>query len=164
MRGLSRRALIGSLLAATALPATGAEPLVVTDAAGVRTPLAALVGGGPRVLHLWATWCAPCLAELPDLARTLDDNPDLAQHIVIVSVDSAPFETVAAFLDERLGIALPTRKIAAGNPGLVYAIRGYPVTLFIGADGTVKDRVTGPLDWSAADTLERVRAHVGAAR
>lgn len=162
MAPLTRRAaLLGLLMAGTA-PALGAEAVRVVDAAGVESDLAALTAGRPAVLHLWATWCAPCVEELPRLAAMREANPDLAEGIVIVSVDSAPYERVAAFLQERLSLSLPTLKVVAGNPGLAYGLMGYPSTLLLAPDGTILDRETGSLDWTSPAVVARLRAHLGA--
>lgn len=56
------------------------------DAAAVHR-LVAAQKGHPVLLNLWATWCAPCLAEFPELIRLAHDRPDLV--IVSVSIDDA---------------------------------------------------------------------------
>ncbi len=157
--GFTRRGVLG-LLAASAVPAWGGEPLRVVDAAGAERTVAALAGGEPALVHLWATWCAPCRVELPRLAAFLHENPALARRIIVVSVDKAPFAKVAAFLADDLDAPMRTYKVSGGNPGLVYGVTGYPTTLFLDGSGAVQERVAGPLDWQAPETLARVQAHL----
>lgn len=125
-RNLLSIALV-SLLAATALPA-GASP------AGPALPPAARVvseaeltamlrshRGRPVVLHFWATWCAPCLDELPLLARMAQEWRRKGVAFLPVSLDDPGKQSAArvgAVLDRRLGNAawspiLTTRDPAA---------------------------------------------------
>ncbi|GAB5373635.1 MAG: hypothetical protein AcusKO_00970 [Acuticoccus sp.] len=155
----NRRGIAAALVLAlaAAFPATASPALEAADAAGARVRLPAATGE-PRILHLWATWCAPCLAELPALDAALAAHPDMAGRITVLSVDSAPFARVSGYLDD-LGVSLRTLKLVAGNAGVSLGVSGYPSTLFLDGDGAVVDRVTGPLDWTAPETLTRLRRH-----
>lgn len=159
-RRLDRRGIAAALVLAlaAALPATASPALEAADAAGTRVMLP-VAAGTPRVMHLWATWCAPCLAELPALDATLAAHPEIAEGVTVLSVDSAPFERVSRYLED-LDLSLRTLKLVAGNAGVSLGVTGYPSTLFLDGNGAVVDRVTGPLDWTAPETLTRLRRHL----
>ncbi|MCF3935500.1 TlpA family protein disulfide reductase [Acuticoccus sp. M5D2P5] len=148
--------LLFLVLALPSLPARAEPPaplatLILED----RTTCAALsdlVGREATIVHLWATWCAPCLDELPALAAFLDAHPERADDIVIVSVDTMDRARIEGFLSERLDLgALPTWRVAHGNPGQVLKVKGYPSTIAVEANGEIAAIHAGPVDWSAAD-------------
>src|SRR5690348_7526561 len=76
------------------MPATG-----FNDADGNATSLAAFKGK-PTLVNLWASWCAPCVKELPTLDR-LAQRQGGKLNLVAVSQDSAPHASVEAFLDSH---------------------------------------------------------------
>lgn len=125
------------------------DGLVVTDGSSKR-PLSDVVETVEQpIIHLWATWCAPCREELPVLADALDDVPELRETLFVVSVDTRPFQDVRAFLAETLNLpALRTLQVVEGNAGAAFDVRGYPSTMVLDGDGTVIRRITGPVDWA----------------
>lgn len=149
------------LIAATAAKAE--EPLervVVAGPDGETAPLAERVTP-PAILHFWATWCAPCLEELPEVAAFAEERPDLFEGVAVVSVDTAPYERVENFLDERLGLPdLPTLKVVEGNAGATFGIMGYPSTVFLNAEGMVSRRHQGVLDWASEEVRADFAAHL----
>src|SRR4051812_38447803 len=76
------------------------------DAAGATRSLADFKG---RVvlLNLWATWCGPCVMELPDLARAQTQLPQDKVTVLAVDMEKLPAEKIAAFLKEHNATALP---------------------------------------------------------
>ncbi len=151
LRAMPRRGLLAAVVVVASLvlgDRAGAATLTLEDAAGTRAPLAAHLGEAAVAVHFWATWCAPCLSELPRLAALLEARPDLAAHIIVVSVDSRPIDGVRAFLAERLGLTLETLRVVDGTPGDTFGVTGYPATLFLAADGTVEALVSGSIDWA----------------
>jgi thiol-disulfide isomerase/thioredoxin len=153
----SLRVLAAAALA-FALPAAAADLRVVRDPARIREvfPPAARV----RVLNIWATWCVPCVEELPDL-REIDAafGPELA--VAGVSLDDmipgAKQENVKAFLDQRK-VAFPNIYYT-GNPddlGKALAFNGeIPVTIVYDQHGRELWRHDGRLQRD--ETISRLR-------
>ena len=99
--------------------------------------------GTPVVLNFWATWCKPCVAEMPRLEAAAQANPGIRFFEIDLDEDSAK---VRGFFDS-LGIAHLEPLIDVGT---VVARRyelgsGVPDTFFIGRDGMVKAAVLGEM-------------------
>ncbi|AUX26926.1 thiol:disulfide interchange protein tlpA [Sorangium cellulosum] len=115
--------------------------------------------GRPVLLHFWATWCAPCRAELPrllELGRELEEAGGL--QLVAVSVDES-WEVVRAFF----GGEVPPGVVRAGSPAVQrrFGVSTLPDTFLVEEDGTMALRFTGARDWRAPEArallMERER-------
>jgi thiol-disulfide isomerase/thioredoxin len=132
---------------------TAAPDVPFVDADGEETSLAAF-RGRPVLVNLWATWCAPCVKELPTL-DTLADRPG-APLVMALSQDLAAQDKVSAFLAER-NIALDAwhdREMAFST---ALGIRIFPTTILYGSDGKEIWRYTGDLDWAGAQAAELLK-------
>ena len=110
--------------------------------------------GRPLLVNLWATWCAPCVKELPTLAALGSDRPDL--QLLPLSQDMQPQPTVAAFLHERkIGLEPYQDPEMAMSSAVGASI--LPTTLLYGADGREIWRYTGDLDWTSPKAAELLK-------
>lgn len=125
-------------------------PLTFTDAKGAELTLADFAGT-PVLVNLWATWCAPCVTELPSLDR-LAAARDGTLEVIALSLDRDGAEALPAFF--------ATNGIAALKPYYdpkmlslrAWAAPGLPTTLIIDAQGNEVARVVGPMEWDDAQT------------
>lgn len=114
------------------------------DAEGGRHTLAEFAGK-VVVVDVWATWCPPCRASLPEIAA-LQAASNGKYAVLPISVDEGGFPTVAGYLAGQPG---PVRTLKAYVPEGAQAldafgpIRGIPTTLIVGADGTLRTRWSG---------------------
>lgn len=98
--------------------------------------------GGPMVINLWATWCPPCLRELPLLARSAAETPGVTFAFVNQGEDGA---TVQTYLAEQ-GIVLPDAYLdPTWRTSTHYQALGLPTTLFVDADGRVSASHVGEI-------------------
>lgn len=113
--------------------------------------------GKPLVLNLWATWCGPCVAELPSLQKLAAGRRDRLQ-VVIVSQDMGKPEAVAEFLKQRgitnLGGWLDPENQLASH----YQVETLPTTIFYDAHGREQWRWVGGRDWQSAETAKLLGA------
>ena len=121
--------------------------------------------GRPILLNLWATWCAPCRAEMPTLDKLQAASGGSGFEVVAVNVDTARLEKRAAFLDsvgaktlvryaDPSGDAFETMRKAGRALGL-------PVTLVIDKDGCEVAAVEGGAKWDSAEAQALVEALKG---
>ncbi|MBL8791752.1 MAG: TlpA family protein disulfide reductase [Rhizobiales bacterium] len=109
------------------------------------------------LLNLWATWCAPCRKEMPDLARLQRDMGGPGFEVVALSLDRKGAEASAAFLKETGAdnLALYTdqesKALAAVNA------LGLPATLLVNRDGKEVARLLGPADWASEEAKSIIR-------
>ncbi|MCW3797832.1 TlpA family protein disulfide reductase [Sphingomonas sp. BN140010] len=114
------------------------------------TSLAEL-SGKPVLLNLWATWCAPCIKELPTLAKL--SKQANAPQVVALSQDMQPQSTVAAFLDERKIDLEPFQdKEMAMSSEL--GVNILPTTILYGSNGKEIWRYSGDLDWTGLEAAK----------
>jgi peroxiredoxin len=114
------------------------------DASGKVWSLKAL-RGRPVLLNFWATWCPPCVEEIPgmeELARRVGDRA----VVLAVSVDE-DWDTVKRFFPRgtSLSVLLDTSK----NVPKSYGTEKYPETFLIGADGQIKHAFISQRKWDA---------------
>jgi thiol-disulfide isomerase/thioredoxin len=129
------------------------------DPAGNQLALASLTGK-PVLINLWATWCAPCVAELPTLAK-LANRADLDLKVVTVSQDIGDPARVQAFLDERGLAQLPAWIDAKGDLPAHYKLQTLPATVLYDAAGKEVWRYSGERDWLDAESM-KLLAEAGA--
>lgn len=108
--------------------------------------------GVPTLVNLWATWCAPCVKELPTLDRLAESHAvDGQLRVIAVSQDTAAQAEVKAFLG-KLGIAhvgaFHDDKMALSG---ALGVQVMPTTILYGSDGKEIWRYVGDLDWTGAE-------------
>ena len=157
-------------------PAETAEALETTDAPiepanGVpRCPdfTGTLLGGGEFtlseqegkvvLLNFWATWCGPCVREMPAFPRLMEKYGD---KLALVAVDLMESEdTVAAFIEQN-GYEFPVVLDSDGAIGSLYPTDGIPYTVIIAPDGTISATSVGA--GTADQMVEEYSAMIDAA-
>ena len=157
-QGVSRALATGTLAAFLVKP----ERLAVPDVAfqdGDGKPVKLSDWKGRVVLvNLWATWCAPCRKEMPDLATLQKELGSDQFEVVAISVDRKGAEASAAFLKEtgadilRLYVEPSTRIVTEfQSPGL-------PATILIDRQGREIGRLLGPAHWASPEAIALIKA------
>jgi thiol-disulfide isomerase/thioredoxin len=135
------------------IPAASPQPapeISVTDMAGKPVSLGDFKGQFVLV-NLWATWCQPCLKEMPSL-MALQTRLGSALTVLAISEDRAGARIVQDFVAahgfDKLAIYLDPNSTV----GHTFDARGLPTSILIGADGKLLGRVEGGADWDS-DTM-----------
>lgn len=136
------------------------EPLpdvAFTDASGKPMTLADFKGR-TVLLNLWATWCAPCRKEMPDLDKLQKELGSASFEVVALSVDRQGADAAKKFLDgikvENLKLYIdPTARAAATLRAV-----GMPTTLLIDKQGREVGRLVGPAEWHSGDAKRLIEA------
>lgn len=126
-----------------------------TDAQGREVTLADYAGQ-VLVVNFWATWCAPCVAEMPSLNALQQALGDRGVRVMPISIDRGGLAEVEPFYT-RLGLdALPIYLDPYGRvPGAFEAI-GLPTTVIIGRDGRWLGTLAGDAHWDSPEALALV--------
>jgi thiol-disulfide isomerase/thioredoxin len=120
---------------------------------GARKTLADYAGR-KVILNFWATWCVPCVAELPELDRLAAGGQFT---VLAVSADRGGAAVVKPFVASH-GIAHATILLDPGSDAAhALLVAGFPTTLLIGADGKLRGTLEGPAAWGdAAPALDKL--------
>jgi len=111
--------------------------------------------GRPVFLNLWAAWCAPCRAEMPDIDEASTLNPDVAFIGVAVKDELSKASDFADEIGVSYLLAFDTRReVEAG-----YDPIGLPATYIISSEGLILERIFGPLTGGQID--EKLANHFG---
>ena len=121
--------------------------MTLPDASGMATRIPEAWLGKPRLVNLWATWCTPCLKEMPDLQAFADEQGGNGVQVVGIALDDAA--AVRDFLQQHR-ITYPNlvdapgvadAGVRLGNPAGVL-----PYTVLISAEGRLLKTKIGPFD------------------
>lgn len=110
------------------------------------------------LLNLWATWCAPCVKELPALARLQAALPKARFLVITVNVGRASAADTAAFLKAHDAASLPV--YLDSNIALIRAFgaAGLPLSVLIDRQGREVARASGPADWDDKSAIAYFKA------
>jgi peroxiredoxin len=98
------------------------------------------------LLNIWATWCIPCVTEMPSIQRLYDQLGASGLKVVAVSVDNESSDKVRAWAEER-GLTFDILHDRSAEIERTYQTTGVPETFVIDREGVILKKVIGPADW-----------------
>jgi len=113
--------------------------------------------GRGMVVNLWATWCAPCVAEMPSLEALSKALAPEDIAVLPVSSDRGGAEVVRTWYDRHGITALPVLLDPKGALATAFNARGIPTTVIIDRSGQVVARLQGAADWAAPGAEATIR-------
>ena len=109
------------------------------------------------LLNVWATWCGPCIVEMPTIQKLHEEFAGTDLAIVAVSVDQPNTENaIRAFVNE-LGLTFDVLHDPESDISRAYQVTGYPATFVIGRDGVIRKKVIGAANWNSEGNRALVR-------
>jgi cytochrome c biogenesis protein CcmG, thiol:disulfide interchange protein DsbE len=142
---------------------TTAPDFPATDLDGNTVRLSDL-RGEVVLLNIWATWCPPCIEELPSMQRLYDSLGPEGLRIVAVSVDAPlglfdrrgqPGGNVEQFV-QRFGLTFDIWRDPTGTVERAYRTTAVPESFVIDRDGMIVRKVIGAFDWDSEASQELV--------
>ena len=117
--------------------------------------------GQVLLVNFWATWCAPCIREMPHLDELQADLGSDDFAVLTISQDLKGIAKAKPFMRERLKLDnLPLFVDKRTSLGRDMGVRGLPVTFLIDRKGQVVGHYTGPADWASDDAKAMINAVV----
>ncbi|MFP5505583.1 MAG: TlpA family protein disulfide reductase [Gammaproteobacteria bacterium] len=149
--------LAGAVQAAgfEARPATPAPDLQAQDLAGATKTLADY-RGKVVLLNFWASWCPPCLREMPSMERLRVKMA--GRPLAVVALDSAETRAeVDAFL-AKMQVGFPILLDPDGSNTKRWKVFALPTTFLLDASGRIRYVLTGPTEWDEGEALAKIEA------
>jgi len=116
--------------------------------------------GRTVVINLWATWCAPCVKEMPALDALQAKLGGERFTVLALSIDRSGARIVEPFLAK---LALPVLPVYLDPPnasGKAFTVRGIPTTVLIDAEGREVGRMEGAADWASEEAVALIRFYM----
>jgi thiol-disulfide isomerase/thioredoxin len=144
------------LIAAAAVAATATKPaLKVATLDGGTFDLAAQ-NGKWVIVNFWATWCSPCIKELPDISTYVEQHKDKVAAIGLAYEDSDKAD-IEKFLKAH-PLSYPVAQLDVMNPPKDFDTpKGLPNTYLIAPDGSVAKAFLGPIQMKDLDAVIKSR-------
>jgi thiol-disulfide isomerase/thioredoxin len=116
--------------------------------------------GRTVLMNFWATWCQPCLVEMPSLDRLQEELGEAGLSVVTVSQDRGGETAVIPYFEQNRLTHLIPYTDPLGMLAEAYGIRGLPTSLLIDPKGLVQGHLEGPADWASPEGLDLVRHYL----
>ena len=144
-------------------PTDAPKPLPAIEWAGADGAVRHLAehAGQGVLLNFWATWCAPCVAEMPSLDRLARAVEADKIAVLPLSSDRGGAAVVERFYKSHGITSLPVLLDARGAAARALGARGLPTTLVLDRSGREVARLEGGADWASPAAVGRIRALVG---
>ncbi len=139
-----------------AKPPVPAPNIDFTAADGSPHRLSEFRGHG-MVINLWATWCAPCVAEMPALAALSKALAPDDIAVLPLSSDYGGARVVESFYQQHDITGLPVLLDPRSAAAHAFNVRGVPTSIVIDQQGRERARLEGSADWSTPNAIATVR-------
>lgn len=146
------------LLAALIIAASAAAPLSAAETAAAKPEFSIKTLDGKTfsladhkgnwvILNFWATWCSPCIKELPELSNFVKTHKNV--RAIGLAYEDTDVAEIKAFL-EKHPVVFPIAQVDTFDPPKALETpRGLPTTYLIAPDGSIARKFTGPVDEAA---------------
>jgi len=131
---------------------TTAPDFTVND--GQKTVQLSQYRGKPVLLNFWATWCPPCVQEVPALVAL---QQQMGDHVIVLAVSmDEDADAYKAFTAKRMPGVLTVRDPDHKSSAL-YGTFAYPESFLIDKDGKIQRKFIGAVEWNSPEMIEYFR-------
>ena len=113
------------------------------------------------IINFWATWCPPCIKELPSLNKMAGIVKDFDIKVFAISMDRGETKKLKIFLQEKGGSNLIFAHDKKWNAGKILSIKNLPMTLVLKIDNqgnyNIVSRYLGALEWHKKHNIEQIK-------
>jgi thiol-disulfide isomerase/thioredoxin len=106
------------------------------------------------ILNLWATWCNPCIKEMPDLVEMQNELPD--DFVLLLASDEA-LNKIQTFTEKR---AFDLKFLQVQNSIESLGVYALPTTFIIGKDGQLLETLVGARKWDSHKNIEQLKTYL----
>ena len=108
------------------------------------------------LLNIWATWCPPCVDEMPSMEKLHQELKGEAFEILAISIDVSGAKAVLPFMKKHK-LSFPALTDTKGAIKNLYQTTGVPESFIIDKDGIIVEKVIGPRDWATPGVIRYFR-------
>ena len=137
-----------------------APAFTLPDLAGNPVSFSEMRGAVSLVLF-WASWCGPCMQEMPEVQAMFEQYRD--QGFQVVAVNFGESKTTAQKTVDQLGVTFPVLLDRWGNVAAEYRVMGLPLSFFVDGEGVVHERIFGRA-LTQKEIEQRVQRHLRTVR
>jgi thiol-disulfide isomerase/thioredoxin len=112
------------------------------------------------LLNFWATWCGPCVREMPSLKRLQAKLGGDRFGVLALSEDRRGWEIMAPFLARLELQGLPAFHDSRGDLMRALSVHGLPTTILFNRDGREIGRLVGPAEWDSDEAVALLRHYL----
>jgi thiol-disulfide isomerase/thioredoxin len=98
-------------------------------------------------INIWATWCPPCVEEMPTMQRLYDRLHNRGLEVLAISIDTLGTQVVGPFM-QQYQLTFPVLLDPTSRIERLYRISGVPESFIVDKHGLLVEKVVGPRDWS----------------
>ena len=140
-------------------PDDGAAPALILKTVDNQEIDLAALKGRMVIVNFWATWCAPCVAEMPSL-QALGTRLG-AKNVVILGVNYHESPQKISDFQLRHPVTFPLLRDPWQEASGAWKVRVLPTTFIVDAAGVLRFRVVGEVDWGSKDVADRLKKILG---
>jgi peroxiredoxin len=108
------------------------------------------------LVNIWATWCPPCIDEMPSMEKLYNELQGENFKILAVSIDAQGLKAVAPFM-KAYKLTFPALIDSEGTIKNLYKATGVPESFIIDKQGILIKKIIGPLDWATPEVASFFR-------
>jgi len=109
-------------------------------------------------INFWATWCPPCLQELPSMNALHKQMEGVPFQMLTILYNDRP--EMGQSLVNKSGYTFPVLIDPDGSVGKQYGLTGVPETFIVDTEGTLQEKFIGPYNWTSKSAVQRIEQYL----